>query len=130
MKNGEERQRAWILVVENEPATQEFLQYVLSQQYRVDIVEALSGAEERARAQAYDVILIDIGLSGKQTGIDVLDLLQNMPNTASASKIACTAYAMPGDREHFLQRGFDSYISKPFTRDRLIGVVKEALQHE
>ena len=130
MTNGEQQSRAQVLVVENEPATQQFLQYVLSQQYDVDIVEAFSGAEEKAQAHSYDVVLIDIGLSGEQTGVDVLNRLQEIPNTASAAMIACTAYAMPGDREHFLERGFDSYISKPFTRDRLIGVINEALQPE
>jgi CheY-like chemotaxis protein len=34
---------------------------------------------------------------------------------------------MPGDREEFINAGFDSYISKPFTRKDLTDVIESAL---
>ncbi len=34
---------------------------------------------------------------------------------------------MPGDRDDFLQEGFDEYVGKPFTRDRLVDTIEDAL---
>lgn len=45
----------------------------------------------------------------------------------ATTALACTAYTRPGDREHFLARGFDHYIAKPFTREQLLDGVKAAL---
>lgn len=125
-RNGQHRQPR-ILVVENDPATQAFLQYVLSKRFRVDIAGGADEAERLAQKHTYDVALIDIGLDGDTSGLDVLKHLKSRATTAEAAMIACTAYAMPGDRDHFLDRGFDGYISKPFTRERLIGIVEDVL---
>ena len=125
-RNGQHRQPR-ILVVENDPATQAFLQYVLSKRFRVDIAGGADEAERLAQEHTYDVALIDIGLSGDASGLDVLKHLKSLTTTAEAAMIACTAYAMPGDRDHFLDRGFDGYISKPFTRERLTGIVEDVL---
>ena len=43
-----------------------------------------------------------------------------------------TAYALLGDREKYLQMGFDGYLSKPFTSrqliDELVRVIPESRQ--
>lgn len=41
--------------------------------------------------------------------------------------IALTAYAMPGDREELLEKGFDGYVSKPFTRAELTEAIEQVL---
>jgi CheY-like chemotaxis protein len=46
---------------------------------------------------------------------------------ADTPAVALTAYAMPGDREDFLEAGFDEYVSKPFTRTDLTETIKDAL---
>lgn len=116
-----------VLVVEDESATRELLSYLLDKRYAADIVETYDDALERAETEDFDAVLIDISLSDEYTGEDVMQALRERARTADAAMIACTAYAMPGDREHFLKRGFDSYISKPFTRERLYHVIEETV---
>ena len=41
--------------------------------------------------------------------------------------MAGTACALPGDRERFLDGGFDAYLAKPFTREELIAAVRAEL---
>ncbi len=116
-----------VLVVEDESATRELLSYLLDARYAVEIVGTYDDALDQAARDQFDAVLIDISLSDEYTGEDVLEALRASDHTSAAAMIACTAYAMPGDREHFLKRGFDSYISKPFTRDRLYRVIEETV---
>lgn len=114
-----------VLAIEDEPSTRELLTYLLKRRYEAELVPGFEGALAQARKQPFDAVLIDISLSGEHTGEDVMEALREIPNTASAAMVACTAYAMPGDREHFLERGFDGYVSKPFTRERLYNIIDE-----
>ncbi len=41
--------------------------------------------------------------------------------------IAYTSYAMPGDREHFIQSGCDAYISKPIDVCKFLSIAGEFL---
>ncbi len=50
------------------------------------------------------------------------------PQQVNAKIIAVTSYAMDGDREHFLQAGFDMYLSKPILRKELLEAIREALK--
>jgi CheY-like chemotaxis protein len=74
--------------------------------------EALSKAE----SQRYDAFLIDINLGFGQSGVDLLNALREHPSYSNAPIATLTAYSMHGDRERFLNEGFDYYISKPFTK--------------
>jgi two-component system, sensor histidine kinase len=40
--------------------------------------------------------------------------------------LAMTAHAMAGDRERFLQAGFDGYIGKPYTPHELLREIERA----
>jgi CheY-like chemotaxis protein len=46
--------------------------------------------------------------------------LRSMPTYRTTPIIAATAYALPGDRDRFLEMGFSAYLSKPFTADELL----------
>jgi CheY-like chemotaxis protein len=42
--------------------------------------------------------------------------------------VAVTAHAMQGDRERFLAKGFDDYVSKPIDMDELDRVLERVLE--
>jgi two-component system, cell cycle response regulator DivK len=58
------------------------------------------------------LILMDIQLPD-QDGVAALAKLRADARTAAIPVIALTAYAMAGDRERLLSKGFDAYLSKP-----------------
>jgi two-component system cell cycle response regulator DivK len=58
------------------------------------------------------LILMDIQLPD-QDGVTALARLRAHERTTAIPVIALTAYAMAGDRERLLAKGFDDYLSKP-----------------
>ena len=116
-----------ILAVEDNPETQLLLRHLLRDLYDIVIANGVDEALTKADDRTFQLLLLDINLSEQKTGLDLLDMLREKDNTRNAASIALTAYAMPGDRENFLEAGFDSYLSKPFTRDDLLEVIKSAL---
>jgi two-component system cell cycle response regulator DivK len=89
-------------------------------------LEATSGEEavEVARTHAPALVLMDVQLPGID-GVEALARLRREEQTASIPVLALTAQAMIGDREHFLDAGFDGYVSKPVDIVELIRTVKE-----
>ena len=78
--------------------------------------EASSGGDGVAAAAAElpDVILMDIRLPDMD-GTEAVKLIKADPRTAHIPVVALTSLAMKGDREWFLQNGFDGYLEKPIS---------------
>jgi two-component system, cell cycle response regulator DivK len=67
-----------------------------------------------------DLIIMDIQLPG-MNGIELTRRIKII--NPSIPVIACTSYAMHGDRERCLESGCDEYISKPIDLDFFLGIV-------
>jgi two-component system, cell cycle response regulator DivK len=70
------------------------------------------------------LLLMDVQLPGI-SGVDALQRLRSDERTASIPVLALTAQAMHGDRERFLDAGFDGYLSKPVDIIELLRTVQE-----
>jgi len=116
-----------ILAVEDNSETQLLLEHLLKGSYEVEVVPGVEGALSAIENDAFDVLLLDINLSEDQTGTDLLHLIREREGMQKVPAVALTAYAMPGDREDFLQKGFDEYVSKPFTRADLTDAIESTL---
>ena len=77
-------------------------------------VEATDAAAGIALAVEHrpQVVLMDIQLPDMD-GREALAVLRSDARTADIPVIAVTAFAMSGDRERFLEAGFDDYVTKP-----------------
>jgi two-component system cell cycle response regulator DivK len=77
-------------------------------------LEATSGEQGIALALEHlpDVVLMDIRLPDMD-GTEALRALRENETTAAIPVVALTALAMKGDRERFLEDGFDGYLEKP-----------------
>ena len=114
-----------ILVVEdNEKNMKLFRDVLQATGYRT--LEATSGEEaiEIVRLHEPALVLMDVQLPGAD-GVETLARLREDERTAATPVLAVTAQAMRGDRERFLEAGFDGYLSKPVDVLELIAAVKE-----
>ena len=77
-------------------------------------LEAMRGADgvDLAKLHHPDVVIMDIQLPDFD-GWEALRKLRQDPSTADLVILAVTAFAMAGDKERFLDAGFDGYVAKP-----------------
>ncbi|HTW21511.1 MAG TPA: response regulator [Mycobacteriales bacterium] len=119
-----------ILVVEDNDKNMKLIRDVLTARGYLPI-EATSGEEaiDLARSERPSLLLMDVQLPGI-TGVEALVRLRADDRTASIPVLALTAQAMHGDRERFLEAGFDGYISKPVDILDLLRTVQEFCERD
>lgn len=71
-----------------------------------------------------DAILLDIQMP-KVNGIKTLENIRDI--NSNIPIIANTAYALTDDKEKYLKKGFDNYISKPLSKARLFDILGQYL---
>ena len=69
------------------------------------------------------LVLMDVRLPDMD-GVEARSRLRMDERTASIPVLAVTAQAMRGDRERFIEAGFDGYLSKPLDVDELVETVR------
>ncbi len=111
-----------ILIVEDDQASYEYLNVVLSAQEIITIwardgQEAVNICKENDKI---DLVLMDINMP-KMNGFDAtIKIKEFKPNLTI---IAQTAYAISGDRQKSLDAGCDDYISKPIKKNTLYSLL-------
>jgi CheY-like chemotaxis protein len=116
-----------VLVVEDNSDTRALLERILRSGFVTFAVGDARSALDLLHRERFDALVLDINLGGRETGVDVLKVARSLPGNEDLFAIALTAYALPGDRERFLEAGFNQYVSKPFTRSTLLAALKEGL---
>jgi two-component system, cell cycle response regulator DivK len=114
-----------VLIVEDNEKNMKLVRDVLQATgYRT--LEATTGEEaiELSLSQAPALVLMDVQLPGID-GVEALERMRQNERTASIPVLALTAQAMSGDRERFLEAGFDGYLAKPVDVGALIEAVRE-----
>jgi two-component system cell cycle response regulator DivK len=113
-----------ILIAEDNGLSMKLFRDVL-QVSGYETLEATTGEQaiELATGHRPDLVLMDIQLAGMD-GLEALRRLRDDDRTAAIPVIALTAQAMAGDRERFLEAGFNGYLSKPVNVVEFIGTVK------
>jgi len=124
--NGHRRDRAHILLAEDNPINQKLARYLLSKAgYELTI--AGNGREAvdlvRRDPSRFDLILMDIQmpvLDGREaTRIIRQEGYRDLPI------VAMTAESLKGDREKCIAAGMNDYISKPIKRERVLNVIQK-----
>lgn len=92
--------------------------------------ETLTVVSERYKnKQVFQVMLFDINLPAPWDGIKLMQHIRNhFLEYRHVPFIAQTAYAMAGDRERFLEAGFDDYIAKPINKNELMTKIENQLK--
>lgn len=90
---------------------------------KVDVAMTGQEAIDKARANHYDLILLDIQLPD-MNGFDVASTLHEEDLVMQTSIVALTANVIK-KREEYLQNGMDDVIAKPVKKSRVIEVFNE-----
>jgi two-component system response regulator QseB len=115
-----------LLLVEDDAMIGESIEEGLrSQAYAVDWVRDGVAADVAMRHTDYDLMLLDLGLPGKQ-GMDVLRSLRAKGNEAAV--LIITARDSTQSRVEGLDSGADDYLVKPFDLDELFARVRALLR--
>jgi DNA-binding response OmpR family regulator len=101
-----------ILIVEDEPGIALALEDDLTLEgYAVEVVQDGASAVKRARESAFDVILLDVMLPGK----DGFEVCRELRRTGVRTPILMlTARAQEAEKVMGLEAGADDYVTKPF----------------
>ena len=76
----------------------------------------------------FDLVLMDIHMP-VLNGLEALQEIRKKERGTSGHQpvIALTAYALRGDKERFLNEGFDGYLSKPFRAKELVAEMRRVV---
>jgi PAS domain S-box-containing protein len=85
---------------------------------------------ERWRTGVWDVLLIDLQMPEMdgETAIRLLREEERARPGPAQPAVAMTAHAMQGDKERCLNMGFDGYIAKPISQERLAEEIARVLE--
>jgi len=117
---------ASILVVEDEPAIAMGLQDNLQLDgHSVEVVADGIEAEARARTRAFDLVILDVMLPGR----DGLAVCRNLRSLGLRTPILLlTARGQEADKVAGLDSGADDYVTKPFSHAEVLARVRALLR--
>ncbi len=117
-----------IAVVEDNIDNRLLVQAILDDRYEISEYENGMEVVDGLGEDVPDLVLLDISLPGMD-GTEVLEWIRSQPLLSSLPVIALTAHAMSGDREKYLEMGFDEYVTKPIVDEEvLVGAIERLLK--
>lgn len=118
-----------ILLVEDNKVNQFLAKKLLGRMgFETDIAGDGDSAIEKLKAKKFDLILMDVQMPG-MTGYEVTEKIRKFSNSVSSIPIiALTAYASTTEKEKALASGMNDYITKPYSPQELISVIKKYLK--
>ncbi len=114
-----------ILVAEDTPTNQALVKLLLQKMgFSVDLAADGCQAVDKAQAQSFDMILMDM----QMPNMDGYEATRRLRKVGLQTPIiALTAHAMTGDRQKCLAAGCTDYLTKPIDRSKLLDVLREHL---
>lgn len=116
-----------ILIIEDTEEIRENVAEIL-ELHSYGIITACDGAQGLQLAYEHlpDVIVCDIKMP-KMTGFELLAVLRNDPNTSNIPFIFISASAQQSDIEKGRESGAFAYLTKPFTTEDLLKMIRNVL---
>ena len=112
-----------ILAVEDDKLNQTIIKKFLRKRYKIFFADSSEGAMKILKMEKVDIILMDISIKGEKNGLELTKELKASKEFSHIPIIAVTAHAFDHDKKNALDAGCDRYLSKPFTKERLLNVI-------
>lgn len=116
-----------LLLVEDNPDLQIFLQAQLSEFYKVELADNGQEGLEMAQKLSPDLIISDI-MMPRMNGIEMLDKLKHETSTSHIPVVLLSARTSIESQIEALKYGADYYITKPFHNQFLLQAVSTLLE--
>lgn len=117
-----------VLIVEDNKINALVLSKAIKPFYESQHVVNDQATFDATKAHEFSLILMDINLGGNSLdGEAIMKILKEDPQYQNVPIFAVTSYAMPGDRERFLEAGFDAYFSKPIDKQAILETMRTML---
>jgi len=122
-----------ILIIEDEPSNQYYLQAILAPYGDVDVaIDGVQGLEmfkgAASEGRPYGIALIDVALptmDGREVTMRIRALEDGLDSVKNSVIILNSANVFSGDIEKAKSCGGDLFLEKPFTPDQLNGFLQE-----
>lgn len=116
-----------ILIVEDSPSELELMSHYL-QESGYNVIQATGAKEalEKALLKQPDVIVTDVVMPGV-SGFELCRYLKRNPLTEKVPIVICSSKNLEIDRLWGMRQGADAYLTKPYTRDQLLRVIKSVV---
>ena len=126
-----------ILVVEDNPLVAKFYRMALERTggFQVTLSEDVDSILAQVAASAYDALVLDVSLrncryQGRPVdGLEIAQLIRQVPEGKSLPILLATAHAMEGDRQRLLAAsGANGYLEKPiYEPGILVSKIREVI---
>jgi two-component system sensor histidine kinase/response regulator len=113
-----------LLVEDNELNQQVALELLREVGVVVDVVADGRQAVERACAERYDLVLMDMQMP-VMDGLEATRAIRAVPHLLRLPIVAMTANALESDRQRCLDAGMNDHLAKPIVPERLWGVLQQ-----
>ena len=114
-----------LLVVDNDESSRDIIKLFLKDFYEMEFADSGEKAFRIVNDKKFDIILMDINLGKGMSGVETTKEIKKIESYKNVPIVAITGFAMRGDKEEFIQAGCTHYLSKPFSRTKLIKLLSE-----
>jgi PAS domain S-box-containing protein len=101
--------------------------YVLQDYFRIDVAEDIETLYRQSRRSQYDVILVDLGLSGYRAVVDVVEKIRSRRSYKDVAFVALEEQGRRTDRDQVLGDGFNYFLGKPYRKSELLNLLSQVM---
>ena len=123
-------ERSGVLLVEDEPDTQQYMKAVLGSRYELFVASTAGEAREllEGNRSRIRLVLMDLSLRGGEDGLSLTRSIRSDERFADLPVVATTAHAFVEDRDRCLEAGCDAYLAKPIAPSALVTTIEGLLR--
>ncbi len=115
-----------VLMVEDDYINIFMMQRLFESIFNITYAKNSSEALVFLNQNVYDLVLMDINLGEEGvSGVEILKQMKTDNRHTSTKVFAVTGYVKEGDREKYINLGFDEHFPKPLAKDMLIQAIQK-----
>ena len=116
-----------LLVVEDDFEISRFIKIFMNKHFNIWVCDSSDTLYERVKHDKFDVILMDIALSGEKDGLELTRELRKMKDYKDTPIIAMSAHVFEKDKHNAFDAGVDHFLAKPVRNETLRDTLLQAV---